>query len=282
MKVLKKIGWFIVSLLPAILSMILQIGCAFVVLLFLLVWKNLGGQEVASSNEIIEIYTENVITAIMIYHVIGVLVFGLWYYLAYGRKKRPSGAERLNIKKLSAIFCLGVCMQIFTSGVLSLIYILSPNLLQNYMDLMEASGIAGFTMLSFIVTVFLAPFGEEFMCRGIILRIAGKVSSRFWIANCIQAFAFGLMHANLVQGIYAFLMGLVLGYIYGKYHNIWICVFLHGVINLMSNLTDFYYSLFPEQYNVPVLIGNIAISTLLMIFIFKILGKRLPLQEESN
>lgn len=51
-------------------------------------------------------------------------------------------------------------------------------------------------------------------------------------------------------------------------------MFLHGVINFASNFVDYYYELFPEGYEVPVLIFNIVITLILMIVCFKVLGKR--------
>ena len=136
---------------------------------------------------------------------------------------------------------------------------------------METSGLSEFTLLSFAVTVILAPLGEEFLFRGIVFRLAGKVSGCFFVANLIQAFAFGVFHANVVQGIYAFGMGLALGYIYGKYHNIWICVLLHSVINSSSFLVKCYFAVFPETY--VFFLINILLGGLLIFFSIKKLGK---------
>ena len=278
MKILKKIGWFIVAMLPALLSLILQIGCGVgVIVIYLL--KNILSQEgVFSFDDMMvpayNFYIDNAIYIVVLYQIVALLIFGCWYYFAYGRKKRPAGTEKPTVQKLAVIAGLGICIQVFLSGILSFIYMLNPGLLENYMELMETAGITEFTVVALVAAVILAPIGEELLCRGIILRIAGKVSKRFWVANCIQAFAFGVVHGNWVQGIYAFFIGLVLGYIYGKYRNIWICMFLHGVINFASNFVDYYYELFPEGYEVPVLIFNIVITLILMIVCFKVLGKR--------
>ncbi|MBD5547399.1 MAG: CPBP family intramembrane metalloprotease [Lachnospiraceae bacterium] len=287
MKILKKFGWFIVSLLPAALCLLLQIGCA-VVLLFIYTLQELARQQggTLSTDEIINfalsIYIENAIYSVVLYHVIGLLVFGIWYYFAYGRKKRPLGTEKPNIWKAATIIWLGICIQIFTSCILNLLLELAPNLLHKYMELMEVAGLADLNVLSFVAAVILAPIGEELLCRGIIFRLAGKVSSRFWIANIIQAFAFGLVHGNLVQGTYAFFMGLALGYIYGKYRRIWLCMLLHCAINGSSIFLDYYFSLYPEEYNIAVLIGHFVISLLFMVLCFKLLGKRRPLADETE
>lgn len=283
MKLLKKAGWFIVSMLPVMLSFILQFGCAFLVMFFFIFSEMARQQGNLSASDLLALvsnkYLENAIYAVTLYHVAGLLVFGIWYYLAYGKKKRFPGIEKPDVKKIAVIALLGAAVQLFTSGVLNLIYIINPDLLQNFMELMELAGITEFTLISFITTVILAPMGEELLCRGITLRIARKVSNRFWIANIIQALAFGILHGNLVQGTYAFFMGLILGYIYEKYHNIWICMFLHGIINFTSLFIDYYIELFPANYIMPALVGSTIIGLLLMIFCFKVLGNLKPIQE---
>lgn len=285
MKILKKFGWFIVSILPAALSMLLQVVCGLVVLfIYILLEMNRAAGALSPDealNSVMNIYIENAIYAVALYHVVGILVFGIWYYLAYGRKKRPCGTEKPNIWKAATIIWLGICIQIFTSCILNLLFELAPDLFHNYMELMETAGLTDFNVLSFLAVVILAPIGEELLCRGIIFRLAGKVSSRFWIANIIQAFAFGLIHGNLVQGTYAFFMGLALGYIYGKYRRIWLCMLLHCAINGSSIFLENYFSLYPEEYDIAVMIGHVILSLLLMLFCFRFLGKRKPVDGEA-
>lgn len=285
MKYLKKTGWFIVAMLPALLCFLLQIGMAVLVLVIYMIMELSSQQGTLSTDEILNLaannYMDHVTYSIFFYHVLGILVFGLWYYFAYGRKKRPVGTEQPTVSKAAIIIWLGVCIQVFTSCALNLVYALAPSLLENYIELMETAGITEANLITIISVVVLAPIGEELLCRGIILRLAGKVSSKFWIANIIQAFAFSLIHANLVQGTYAFFIGLALGYIYGKYRRIWLCMLLHASINGMSTLIDSYFNLYPEKYEMPVMIVHFIISLLFMFVCFKLLGKRKPLIEEA-
>ena len=54
-----------------------------------------------------------------------------------------------------------------------------------------------------------------------------KRGEKFWAANVIQAMAFGLCHLNVVQGIYAFVLGLAIGYIKEAYGHIKACILFH-------------------------------------------------------
>lgn len=286
MKILKKIGWFTVSMLAALLSVVLQLGCGVAVMVIYALAEIAKEPGVVSYDEIMSqiyyFYMDNITYILILYQIVALLIFGSWYYFAYGRKKRPANAEKPNAQNLAVIVGLGICIELFVSGVLDIIYLLNPDLLQSYIELMEAAGITELTVATFVATVIMAPIGEELLCRGIIFRIAGKVSKRFWVANCIQALAFGVIHGNLVQGTYAFFIGLVLGYIYGKYRNIWVCMLLHGVVNLTSNFVDSYYGLFPEGYEMAVFIGNVLVTCALMAACFKALGKRAVLDNSGE
>lgn len=154
--------------------------------------------------------------------------------------------------------------------------------MKSYIELMETAGLLEMNLIAFVAAGIMAPIGEEILCRGIMLRLAGKVSSKFWVANCIQALAFGIIHANLVQGTYAFLLGLVLGYIYGKYRNIWLCMLLHASVNISSNFVPYLWNVLPEQ-NTFLFVGLICAGSLaFIVLIYLLLGKIKPLDESSG
>ena len=53
----------------------------------------------------------------------------------------------------------------------------------------------------------------------------------FMAANILQAVLFGIYHMNLIQGIYAFVLGFILGYTAEYFHSIWAAVLLHAFVN---------------------------------------------------
>ncbi|MBR5103383.1 MAG: CPBP family intramembrane metalloprotease [Bacteroidales bacterium] len=82
------------------------------------------------------------------------------------------------------------------------------------------------------VSVF-APFFEEWLCRGIILRGLLKKVKPTW-AIVISAAIFGLIHGNLWQAIPAFLIGVILGYVYYKTGSLKLTMLMHCVNNTLS------------------------------------------------
>jgi membrane protease YdiL (CAAX protease family) len=86
------------------------------------------------------------------------------------------------------------------------------------------------TLSMFLYASFGAPIAEELLCRGVAMRPLVKYGKRF--AVLMSAFFFGLMHCNIVQTPFAFVVGLVLGYVAVEYNILWAMV-LHMINNLV-------------------------------------------------
>ncbi len=281
--VMKKIGWFLVSMLPVALYFGIQLGCCAVIMFVFSVVEMLNTPVEMEVDSLIigvtEQYMENIVPILIVCQLASLLVFGLWYYLAWGKKKRPESAEKPKAGKLLLVVLLGVAFQFAVSALLSMVEILIPSALEEYNELMEMAGITEFTMLSLISTVILAPLSEELACRGVVYRLAGKISPNFWVANVVQALAFGILHGNLVQGAYAFVLGLILGLVYRQFQNIWICMLFHAAMNGSSILVAPYYNLFPENLAIPVLIVTMILGGAAAAFFLKGIMKKQPARQ---
>ncbi len=82
----------------------------------------------------------------------------------------------------------------------------------------------------------LAPLVEEMVFRGAVLRRLLDVlnGKKHWIAIILSAALFGLVHGNLAQGIHAFILGCVLGWMYYRTKSIVPGVVLHWVNNTVA------------------------------------------------
>lgn len=280
--VMKKTGWTVVTLLPVLLALGIQVGCAMaatvIITMIVTVQEADSGLGMAElTNLAAGRVMDNMIPILIVSQLVLLLVFGLWYYFAYGRKKRPEGTPKPLPLQILLIVATGIGAQFFISSILTIIGNLAPWMLESYNELMEQAGIFEGTALTLLSTVVLAPLSEELVCRGVILRLAGKVSPKFWVANVIQAVGFGILHGNLVQGIYAFALGLVLGAVYGRFRNIWLCMLLHGVMNASSLLVEPVYAALPgglEQPSTVACILLLAVSGALLALCMKgVFGK---------
>lgn len=132
-------------------------------------------------------------------------------------------------------------------------------------------GFFGF-MLTVISTVLVPAFVEEFACRGVVLGSLRKYGDGF--AILVSAILFGAMHGNFEQMPFAFLVGLVLGFVTVQSGSIWIAILIHGFNNGISVIFDYFLG------NISVDIQNVIYtiflcSTLLLsIFAFFLLKNK--------
>ena len=89
----------------------------------------------------------------------------------------------------------------------------------------------------------LAPFVEELVFRGAILRVLLGSFSRHWAAIAVSAVIFALVHANPVQMPHALLVGLLLGWTYYRTGSILPGVAIHWVNNTAAYVI---YMLMPQ------------------------------------
>ncbi len=95
---------------------------------------------------------------------------------------------------------------------------------------MESATGTSETLSMFIYAGIVAPIIEELIFRGFALKFLEKYGKN--LAIVVSSLLFGVMHANLPQAIFAFFVGLVLGYVASKYSIIWSIV-LHILNNLV-------------------------------------------------
>lgn len=163
-------------------------------------------------------------------------------------------------KSLALLLVIGVSAQFFVGGILEIVEMLFPEAMAEYAELMEDTSVGVFAIVSALSIAVLAPINEEIVCRGVMLECAMRamspgwnaidgaryraVSARaFWIANTLQALAFGVLHMNLIQGSYAFVLGAVLGWVFWRTGKLRYPIILHFAMNASSYLVEPLYPL---------------------------------------
>lgn len=87
--------------------------------------------------------------------------------------------------------------------------------------------------IQIIATVIMAPLCEEFLVRGLIYKRMARWTKPL-VAALISSTLFGLIHMNIVQFVYAFIIGMMLALIYEKFQNIWAPILFHFTANATS------------------------------------------------
>ncbi len=130
---------------------------------------------------------------------------------------------------------------VFTNFIDSFFSIFGVN--AYYPDSIEPQNTAEVLFL-FLGTAVIPPLVEEFAMRGVIMQSLRKYGDSFAILS--SAVLFGLFHGNFVQMPFAFLCGLLLGYIACVTNSIWMSIAVHALVNGFSCL----------QYALNLYIGN--------------------------
>lgn len=98
-----------------------------------------------------------------------------------------------------------------------------------YQQTAEAMYTSGFAA-QLVAYGVLCPLAEELMFRGILFK-RFRERKKFWYSAVCSSIFFGFMHTNMTQAVYAFLLGLMLSYLYEKTGSLKAPVLLHIVMN---------------------------------------------------
>ena len=137
-------------------------------------------------------------------------------------------------------------------------------------------------LLDIAITALLVPFMEEFAFRGVVLSALRKYGIGFSIVA--SALIFGMAHMDFSTVVFAFVAGLVFGFLYAKTNNLWLPVIIHSLNNLIAVLGSHGEFLFGDMAYfvnnllmlVPLGVGLVALVLLLVFKRGMFIGLRSP------
>ena len=109
---------------------------------------------------------------------------------------------------------------------------------------------------------------EEFALRGAVLGALRRFGDGFAIA--VSAILFGLLHGNLVQIPFAFVVGIALGYAVVKTGSIWTGAIIHFINNFVAILLDTFLSKTDSVY-IENAVGTVYYMVCLLCFFIGLL-----------
>ena len=149
-----------------------------------------------------------------------------------GRVSRYGGAR---MKPLWLLVFLTLCLGI--QGVVTLIQlgfsVIGTSLPSPTSESIDQSAV---TVSMWLYIGLIGPICEEVMFRGVLMKELKPFGRNFAIVT--SALLFGLFHGDVVQGAFAFLMGLLLGFVAMEYSLVW-AIALHIFNNaILSGVVD--------------------------------------------
>ena len=129
-------------------------------------------------------------------------------------------------------------------------------------DIMEASFKT--YLPTFISIVIVTPLLEEWLFRGIILK--GLLTHYSPLKAIVwSSVMFGMMHIEPRVVVFAFCIGMTVGWIYWRTRSLWPCIFIHAINNAFA-----FYAL--EKPSFAELIGNYFIAITIALFVCVLTG----------
>lgn len=161
---------------------------------------------------------------------------GILYKKSSWREKSFDYKKAFCGKNIMAIIGCGVGGCIVITIVLTVISMIIPQAFTSYNVMMERLT-DNSVIFSVLYVVLIGPLSEEFIFRGAILD-RFYLAFPFYIANALQAVLFGIYHGNLIQGLYAFCLGFMLGLLRKKTGSIISCILTHMIFNSTTFLLE--------------------------------------------
>lgn len=218
------------------------------------------------------------------------VAFILWYWLEVVRREGAASFARAQTKKITPAgilwtLVLAYAVQHAVSIIIGFLAFMLPETVAAYEEMVESAGLTDYSLTWIFAVVILPPLVEETVFRGLILHYLKKGGARFWAANLIQAVLFGIYHGNLIQGIYAFCIGVLLGYLAERYSSLIIPVLVHALFNLFGTLgVELESMLLPEMAQVMLIYGCVPLTAMLLVLIHYGAGEKRNVEhtEERN
>lgn len=163
---------------------------------------------------------------------IGIPLLLLYFWTIHPHKIKALFVKKNKMKLTTFLMLIVVCMSgqaLFTvigNGVEAILKLFGLSILQSMEDAQANST----TISMFLYTSLFAPFTEELIFRGLLLRRMEKYGRLFAIIT--TAILFGAFHGNLIQGLFAAFIGIIYAYVALEYCIVW-AMLLHIINNFI-------------------------------------------------
>lgn len=176
--------------------------------------------------------TEMSMKYMLVFLLISALICIPIYYSMYRKDSRRAKEVKRNIpmtnKDILAIIVSSAALALGLNNIITMTPL--PAWFQGYENANEVI-FGGGIVLEILSAGIFACMVEELAMRGIVY----KRMKRYWGAKkalYLSALVFGIYHFNVVQGVYAFLLGLFLAWLMERYDTLWAPVIAHMSANL--------------------------------------------------
>ena len=262
-----RVGFIFLSLLPvyAIISIQTITQVPFLFFAMAELEKTSGTAAATDMNTVFDFFNQKyAFWAYLLYSVVGIIAFGLWYYFGFVRRgTKVRIKEIIGYKSILAVISMVIGLQFLITAGFVIATELFPNVIEDYMQLMTDSGLVDNQLIMIVYAILIGPVLEELCIRGVTFGFLEKSNIKPFFIILISGILFGVMHLNLVQGIYASVLGFFLGYMRYKYRSIKITIVMHILFNFMGTYGEMLMEKLNLSNGANLILGGISLFVLL-------------------
>lgn len=210
-------------------------------------------KKIDKQSQMSDILANNIVPITIISSFVTLIIFYLLFKLKNQDLIKRCKFNKLNSKQLKNIFLMALLIS-FANMFLTMI--LSPYFLEykEVSNMISNQLKAKFGILTLIVLV---PIFEEILFRGIIFNTLKK-EFKLIPSILISSLIFSIAHANMLQAIYTFILGILLASVYNKTNSIKAPIIIHLMYNFLGSI-------------ISIFIPNLGIFNIYMFIFFIIL-----------
>lgn len=236
-----KIGNFFLAILPLLIGLMVQIFASIAgMFLYMVINReniNVLIDQIGYMNAITEVsmnfVQEYAIHLSFLCAAIMLLICFIWYQKLCKREVKVPLRQVFQGKRVLGIVVLAIGFQVTVNIIMSIFMSIVPEFFEEYEMMMELLDDNNAVILSFFYAAIFGPISEEYFFRGVVQKHF-KRAVPVVFAVVLQALLFGIYHMNWVQGIYAFFVGIVMGYIMERTKSIATTILFHITFNFSS------------------------------------------------
>lgn len=248
------------------------------------IWKVISGTDLSNNYDVVEKINSSTLYQLILTSVLsGVITFFLYRKDQQRRKAGFLGQGEDFVWSPPVIWFSVIILAIAGSQMLNdLILVFRLNEIFPYYSQMTDDTMTGQPVwLLFLTVGLLAPAAEELIFRGLVFRRM-KDFMNPWAAIILSALLFGIYHGNMIQFLYASLMGILLAVIYHRTGTLWTSILAHVVANLWSLFGNSWWSSMWAKIPFGFILGFVIELLLCVIPVYWIFADRRKSNRKRN
>lgn len=217
--------------------------------------------------KLMEVFEALVPTIFVLTTIILVIIFYAFFIFINKNLNEYTRLKKIQWPFVMLSFFLGYALNMASIAVMELVPI--PETWIEDHD--QHTSFYGPVLFIILAVVVCAPILEEVVFRGLIYTVL-KRHSAAWIAALISAVVFGAVHGNMLQAIYAGVMGLVCVYVYEMTESLLGSILLHVGFNVTHIINGIIGALIGVRFDslpaIPVLLVSGIATAVMMVLLF--------------